>query len=277
MARPLRICIAGGVYHVIARGNARQPIFLNDGDRSAFLETIARVVDRCGWQCHAYCLLDNHYHLVLETPRANLPIGMRQLNGLYAQGFNRRYDRSGHVFEARYRSILVEKESHLLAVCRYVVLNPVRAGICVDAALYRWSSYRTTAGVGRPEPFVCTDWILGQFGKTRSSAQTRYRAFVATQVRDLLDEQVCGERLGSERFLSDRFGLDPPVAEVPRAQIEPFRPALADIFEAEDAPIATAHRRYDYPLREIADHLGCHYSTVSRRLQREAAIRQRKT
>jgi putative transposase len=277
MARPLRICIAGGVYHVIARGNAREPIFLDDDDRSAFLATIAHVVHRCEWLCHGYCLMDNHYHLVIETARANLPIGMRQLNGRYAQRFNRRHDRTGHLFEARYRSILVEKETHLLAVCRYVVLNAVRAGICADVGHYRWSSYLATAGLERPEPFLSTDWILRQFAETRSAAQTRYRDFVAAEaVRDL-EEKVCGERLGSERFLRDRLGFDPPIAEIPRAQVEPHRPALAEIFGAEEAPIATAHRRYDYPLREIAEYLGCHYSTVSRRLERETAMRQRKT
>lgn len=137
MARPLRVCVAGGVYHLIARGNARGDVYRDDADRSLFLETLAHTVARFDWICHAYCLMDNHYHLVVETPRANLPAGMRQLNGLYAQRFNRRHDRCGHVFQARYRSILIEKQEHLLTACRYVVLNPVRAGICTDPSQYR--------------------------------------------------------------------------------------------------------------------------------------------
>jgi REP element-mobilizing transposase RayT len=130
MARPLRIAVAGGLYHLITRGNARERIYLDDLDREIFLDRLAHSVERYGWLCHAYCLMDNHYHLLVETPQPNLSIGMRQLNGLYAQTFNSRHDRCGHVFQVRFRSIFVEKDSHLLSCCRYVVLNPVRAGIC---------------------------------------------------------------------------------------------------------------------------------------------------
>ena len=128
MARPLRLCLPDGLYHLIARGNARQPIVADDHDRHDFFNVFAHVLERFGWLCHAFCLMDNHYHLVVETPLPNLPSGMRQLNGLYAQRFNRRHGRVGHLFQARYRSILIEKPTRLLAVCHYVVLNPVRGG-----------------------------------------------------------------------------------------------------------------------------------------------------
>ncbi|MGH2800968.1 MAG: transposase [Gaiellaceae bacterium] len=270
MARPLRICVPGGLYHVIARGNARDRIYLEDDDRSRFLATFARVVERFGWLCHAYCLMDNHYHLVVETPQPNLPAGMRQLNGVYAQGFNERHDRCGHVFQARYRSILVEKESHLLAVCRYVVLNPVRAGVCSEARAYRWSSYAATSGQGPAERFLTTDWLLGNFAGTRAAAQARYRAFIGAGADEALVERIRGERFGSEPFLRKRFGGDPPLAEIPRVQIEPIRPTLEEIFELiPDAPVAAAFRRHAYTLREIGEYLDCHYSTVSRRLRRE--------
>ena len=268
VARPLRICFPGAVYHLMSRGNARQRIVLDDEDRRAFLRSLAQAISRYGWLCHAFCLMDNHYHLALETPNANLPVGMRHLNGVYAQRFNERYARSGHVFEARYRSILVEKETHFLSVCRYVVLNPVRAGITMDPAEYAWSSYRATAGLEEPEEWLFTDWVLAQFGGTRRAAQVRYRDFVADGIDETLP--VRGERVGTQPFLADRFDCELPLAEIPRIQVEPVAPALADIFRRfPDAPVATAYRRHGYRLHEIAAYLGCHYSTVSRRLRRE--------
>jgi putative transposase len=279
VARPLRICVPGGAYHVIARGNERAPIYRDDADRFRFLRTLARVVDRFGWLCHAYCLMGNHYHLVVETPRPNLPTGMQQLNGPYAQGFNERHGRCGHVFQARYRSILVEKESHLLALCRYVVLNPVRAGICHRPGVYHWSSYQATAGHEPVEHFLFTDWILGTFAASRAAAQARYRAFIAEGAAGVAGVEVRGERLGSTTLLRERFGHDPPLAEIPRAQVEPLPPTLAEIFAGSSrAPVATAYRRHGYTLRAIAEHLDCHYSTVSRRLRREEdAVRECKT
>jgi putative transposase len=146
MARPLRIAIPGGPYHVIARGNNRQLVYLDEHDRTRFLELLAAVVERYRLLCHSYCLMGNHYHLLLETPKANLSLAMRQLNGLSAQRFNRRHGRCGHLFQARFRAILVQKESHLLRAARYIVRNPVRARICDHPAEWRWSSYNALAG-----------------------------------------------------------------------------------------------------------------------------------
>jgi REP-associated tyrosine transposase len=126
MARPLRLEFPGAIYHLTGRGNARQKIFFADPDRELFLDTFGGVVSRYGWICHAYCLMANHYHLLVETPKANLSLGMRQLNGVYTQAFNRRHKRVGHLFQGRFKAILVEKESYLLELCRYIVLNPVR-------------------------------------------------------------------------------------------------------------------------------------------------------
>lgn len=254
----------------MSRGNARQAIFLDDEDRRSFLRALAQAISRFRWLCHAYCLMDNHYHLVVETLQPNLPLGMRQLNGVYAQRFNERHDRCGHVFEARYRSILVEKETHLLSVCRYVVLNPVRASIASDPTSYAWSSYRATAGIDEADNWLFIDWVLAQFGEQRRSAQARYRAFVAAGADET--PSVRGERVGTASFLAERFGRESPLAEIPRIQVEPNSPPLSDIFQRfPDAPVATAYRRYGYRLHEIGAYLGCHYSTVSRRLRREEA------
>jgi putative transposase len=272
MARPLRICIPGGIYHLIARGNARGRIVRDDTDRKYFFRTLGHVVKRFSWLCHAYCLMDNHYHLVIETPLPNLPGGMRQLNGLYGQRFNRRHDRCGHVFASRYRSILVERESYLLALCRYVVVNPVRARICSDLAEWPWSSYAATAGLAEAPEFLSTDWLLQEFAPRRREAERSYREFIAEEIDDLLELQVAGERLGREDFLRATFGFDPPLEEIPRVQVEPVPPPLEAILDAADAtPIATAYRRHGYTLGQIAKQLGCSYSTVSRRLRREEA------
>jgi putative transposase len=259
---------------VIARGNERRLIVRDDHDRRAFLSVLARAVERYRWLCHTYCLLDNHYHLLLEVPLGNLPLGMRHLNGVYAQRYNRRYDRSGHLFQARYRSILVQKNPYLLSVSRYIVLNPVRAGVAQGPEGYRWSSYRATAGLDQAPTFLTTEWVLSQFASTRRLAQARYRAFVAAALED---PAVFGERVGGENFLAMELGRHDSLPEVPRAQLQPLRRPLADVFATEQTPIATAYRVHHYRLREIADHLGCHYSTVSRALEREEAMLQRKT
>ena len=146
MARPLRIEFEGALYHVTSRGDERRDIFLDDADREAFLQILGDVVRRFAWRCHAYCLMGNHYHLLIETPNANLSRGMRHLNGVYTKRFNRTHERVGHVMQGRYKSILVDKDEYLLELARYVVLNPVRAGVVRSARDWKWSSYRATAG-----------------------------------------------------------------------------------------------------------------------------------
>jgi len=146
MSRPLRIEYPGAVYHVTSRGNEKKPVFKTDQDRQNFLNTLQRVNKRYHLICHAYCLMTNHYHLLLETSDGNLSLGMRQLNGVYTQVFNKLHGRTGHLFQGRYQSILIQKGSHLLEVCRYVVLNPVRAGTVEKPEDWKWSSYLATAG-----------------------------------------------------------------------------------------------------------------------------------
>jgi REP element-mobilizing transposase RayT len=269
MARPLRICFPGAIYHVTSRGNARENCFRDAIDKLIFLKILRDGIDRYGWLCVAYCLMDNHYHLVVETPQPNLSIGMRHLNGNYARVFNSRHDRCGHVFQARFRSILIDEGRYFLAACRYVVRNPIRAGICDRPAEYRWSSYRGTAGSAAPELPLALDRLLGAFAPTLLLARAAYRRFVDVEGKDDLDVQ--GERLGDRDFLRNTFGYDLPIPEIPRRQIEPFPPTLEELFAAGGTPIATAYRRHGYTLSEIASYLGCHYATVSRRLRHEEA------
>src|SRR4030067_2859257 len=148
MTRPLRIEYPGAVYHITSRGNEKKLIFKDERDRKIFLDTLSQVDKRYNWLCHAYCLINNHYHLIIETPDGNLSAGMRQLNGVYTQAFNRRNHRVGHVFQGKYKAIVIEKEGYLLQVSRYVVLSPVRAKIVEGPADWRGGSYRGRAGEG---------------------------------------------------------------------------------------------------------------------------------
>ena len=275
MARPLRLEYEGAVYHVTARGNARQDIFLHDEDRAEFLNVLADAVDRFGWNCHAYCLMANHYHLLIETPKANLSKGMRQLNGVYTQGFNRRHGRVGHVLQGRFKSILIEKESYLLELARYVVLNPVRAGMVWYARLWRWSSYRATSGETLTPKFLTTDWILSQFDKDIGQAHMAYRRFVK-QGRDVdvWENLRGGVLLGTKRFVQQmkpRLKDRAMAKEIPRRQRLATRPSLDELFgdikgdkAARNVKIHEAVRHHQYTLAELQTYLGLHYSTISR-------------
>jgi putative transposase len=169
-----RLEVAGGIYHVVTRGNARAEIFLEEVDYVLFLQRLARAVERRGLVCLAYCLLPNHYHLLLETPEPNLSAGMLVLNGSYARTFNWRHKRTGHVFEGPYFAELIETDEHLMEACRYVALNPVRAGLCRHPEDWRWSSHRATAGLEHYPPYLSADRVRRLFGSAE-----RYRSFVA--------------------------------------------------------------------------------------------------
>lgn len=272
MARPLRLEFPHAVYHVTGRGNARQDIVADDDDRRRFLAILAHVVDRYGWLCHAYCLMDNHYHLLIETPQPNLSQGMRQLNGLYTQAYNRRHHRVGHLFQGRFKAILVEKEAHLLELCRYVVLNPVRAKVVPHPRQWAWSSYRATVGESERPAYVTVDWILGQFAKPLHTAQERYRAFVAEgrgQPRPW--DQLTGQiYLGTEDYVA-KHQPNRVIRDIPRRQTQAQRPSLRVLFQRggqRGRVVHEAYRRYGYRLAEIAAHFGVHSATISRWLRR---------
>jgi REP element-mobilizing transposase RayT len=178
MPRGIRVQFAGGFFHVITRGNRRQLIFTDDIDRRFFLELIGRVVAKHGWRCHSYCLMPNHYHLLVETPAQSLSDGMQTINGVYAQWFNLRHGYEGHLFERRFRSFVVEGDAHVRVVARYIVLNPVRAGLCRSAADWPWSSYAAALGKTKRPRFLTLDFLLGQFGPNTDRARTRFAEFV---------------------------------------------------------------------------------------------------
>ena len=281
MARPLRIEFPGAVYHITSRGNARQAIFIDDKDRGGFLDVVSMVAERFQWLCHAYCLMENHYHLLIETPNANLSKGMRELNGVYTQGFNQRYRRVGHLFQGRYKAVIVEKDNHLLSLCRYVVLNPVRVGLIKRPEHWRWSSYRATIGLWKRPSFLTIDWVLSQFGGRKRVAMEKYRRFVMEGIdKESPWETLKGQIFwGTDEFIKQLSGLldeKESIKEVPRVQRYVARPPLRELFKgkkgeertAEDRAIYDAYVRYGYTMKEIADHLGFHYATISRAIKR---------
>jgi len=274
MARPLRLEFTGALYHVTARGNERRDIFLGnpDDDRVAFLETLSNTCDRFNWICHGYCLMTNHYHLLVETPDANLSKGMRQLNGVFTQYVNRTHARIGHLFQGRFKGILVEKESYLLELARYIVLNPVRARIRRNPEDWPWSSYRATAGIDPKPVFLTIDWLLRAFGQDRQQAMAEYRRFVAEGVGAPspwleLKNQIY---LGSEQFIESAQGLIDharPLQEIPRKQRRPVAQALSYFAEhnaGRDQAMANAYQTGAYSMQKIAEHFGVSRMTVSR-------------
>jgi putative transposase len=175
---PLRDEIPGGIYHLTTRGDNREPIYRDDADRRVFLRMLERIAAKYRWIGLAYCLMGNHYHLVLRIPFGGLSRGMDVLNGGYARCTNERYGRTGHLFGRRFQSTLIEDESHLLEACRYVVLNPLRASLCSQPEEWRWSSYRACAGMELAQSFLRPDEVLRLFSHDPARARASYRAFV---------------------------------------------------------------------------------------------------
>ncbi len=251
MARPLRLEHSGAIWHVTARGNERGEVFRDDVDREEFLSVLGRTVSLYGWRLHAYVLMGNHYHLLVETPEPTLSRGMRDLNGVTTQRFNRRHGRTGHLFEGRFKAILVERDAHLLEVARYVVLNPVRAGLARSAASWPWSNYKATAGLAEGPEWLETGWTLEQFGRRPAEARRRYVTFVAEGTDSGYDpwSQLRGQVfLGSEGFVREagrKATRKVVTKEVPRAQREPVTRAFDEV-----AAAFVAARRV--PLEEMA-------------------------
>jgi putative transposase len=177
VSRAPRIQVADGTYHVVARGNNKQQIFLDERDHHMFLDVVAQTLSRFRWRCLAYCLMPNHYHLVVITPNADLSHGMRQINGAYAQAFNRRHDRCGHLFQGRYGGRLIQSDQHLLESIRYVALNPVRAGLVRRPEDWPWSAHAELCGTSSKRLLTAGE-LLAHFAPDGDMALVRYRRFV---------------------------------------------------------------------------------------------------
>jgi REP element-mobilizing transposase RayT len=282
MSRPLRLQLPGGIYHVTARGNARRPIFEDDDDCARFLVVLASTVSRHRVVCHAYCLMGNHYHLLVQTPEPNLSVAMRHLNGVYTQRFNRRHERCGHVLQGRFGAQLVDGDAYLREVCRYIVLNPVRGGLVAHPRDWKWSSFHATAGETTPPGFLSVDWIRSLGGaRTRVEALRRFVSFVEAGIgADESSVDPFGSKPVMSEGLTERLDEQRREAvecvEFPRAQRFASRPSLTHIFAGvtsradRNVGVVQAIRDHGYSMREVAQFLGRHYATISRVLAHAA-------
>lgn len=266
MARPLRLEFLGATYHVTSRGNEQRSIFYTDDDRLAFLTFLGEAARRFGWSVTAWVLMTNHFHVVLQTPEPNLSKGMQWLNGTYAAWFNRRHDRSGHLFQGRFKAYIIERQTYYSEVLRYVVLNPVRAHMVKHPADYRWSSYRATAGIEEPEEWLDVGAALESFGGTSEIARLAYRQFVLDRIgcqEPLWRDVIHGVFLGTDAWAREMRILmeaKPRSTDHPKIQRALGRPAMHRIIAAV---AATAGRTPDTirttrgdPLRSLIAWIG---------------------
>jgi len=303
MGRPLRIEYPGALYHISSRGNEQNPIFHDDSDRSRFLGILEDYHDRYGILIHSYVLMDNHYHLILETPRGNLIKVMHGLNSGYTGYFNRKFERSGHLFQGRYKAILVEKEAYLLELSRYVHLNPIRAGIVKDPSQYPWSSCPGFFWKRKEAHWVEYSWILSRFGPAPKGARTEYRKFLRpdesraeTPPAKLHGQVILGTKsfIAKTQVLLQQTSLNQEIVERKRLQSYPspesVLKAVATAFDVLPESLQISGGRGNEP-RKIALYLvrrycglsnqevgtlfgGLHYSAVSKavvRLEQELA------
>ncbi|WP_263079861.1 transposase [Endozoicomonas sp. Mp262] len=279
MSRPLRIEYAGALYHVTSRGNERKAIYREGADFELFLDVLAEVCERFHWVIHSWCLMSNHYHVVVETPNGNLSAGMRQLNGVYTLKFNRRYGRVGHLFQGRYKGILVDKSAYLLELSRYVVLNPVWARMVNRPDEWQWSSYLYTLGELPSPDWLATDAMLLQFSHDHKQACERFTAFVLQGVGINiwlnLKQQIY---LGDDQFVEEQQQhIEKPItretlSEVPHKQRrKPAKPLTyyQKGYEPAEAAVCAAFNSGGYTQKAIADFFGLHYSTVSKMITRQ--------
>jgi putative transposase len=243
MSRSNRIQYAGALYHVTSRGNRRANIFVDDRDHLIWCDLMAKTVDRFGVIVHSFCHMPNHYHLLVETPAANLSASIHHLNSNYAQTFNKRHRLTGHVLQGRFHAELLEHHAHLLALTRYIVLNPVRAQLVAEPEHWRWSSYTSTCGLTHPLPWISEEWLLSQFsGANRSERVDAYRRFVA---------------LGKEQGKT----IKGHVAGRPLTH-------YSDQHPDRDAAVAEAYKSGAYSVDEIADYFKISCKTVRRAIKK---------
>jgi REP element-mobilizing transposase RayT len=206
MARPLRIEYPGAFYHVMHRGNAGSDIFKSIRDREKFLEYIRKAVERYGIKIHTYCLMTNHYHLLVETTYPNLSQAVKWINVGYVAYFNRKRNRSGHLFQGRFKAVVVDADEYLLHLSRYIHLNPVRAGMIEYCKEYSWSSYPAFGGYKKAPEWLETDWLLSFFGQNRKKSMERYREFLeSVQIEKIENPSkniVSGVILGGTEFVN---------------------------------------------------------------------------
>ena len=298
MARPLRIEYPGALYHVTSRGNEQKDVFKSRRDRDQFLSYLESAVERFGVVIHAWCLMSNHYHLLLETPDGNLSQIMRHINGTYSTYFNVKHKRAGHLFQGRYKAILVDADAYAAELSRYLHLNPVRAGMVNKPEEHEWSSYRQYVGLAEPPAWLTTSFMLGYF--SGNDAKKAYREFVSLaleqEIENPLQKVVASTLLGGSDFVREisrqHLAEKQPDRNVPAVK-RLSRPTLEKIISVIDNEMGTqenlsrnvsiyfCHRYSGARLREIGDHFGLSDAAVSQAsrrmrimLEKDAAVRE---
>lgn len=276
MGRPLRIEYPGALYHITSRGNERKKIYLDEEDKIKFLETLQDYHARYAILIHSYVLMDNHYHLILETPKGNLLKVMHGINGGYTAYFNRKYKRSGHLFQGRYKGIVVDKDNYLVELSRYVHLNPVRAEITARPEQYRWSSYPGYIGKARELKWVEYSWILSQFGSSAKRAREKYKGYVEegmkkrieTPLKNVYGQIILGEEGFIEKIKLTLKGKDlsHEIAERKRLMVklnpEEIIKKVAETFGEEEVAIKEKGRK-DNIAKKVALYFIHRYSGLS--------------
>lgn len=275
MARATRIRFCGATYHVMSRGNRKNRIFEDHRDRRAFLEIVQDAVARHLVECPGYCLMDTHYHFIVHTPKANISQFMKLVNGRFTQYINRRHKLTGHVFEGRFKAIVIDGSSYLRAALAYVARNPVEAGLVADAERWQWSSYAAALGLCAPESFLATTWIQRAFpSKTVQQSRQMFKQLVERLPEIDFDETAIV--LGDKNACADvreLIGMTMYLLEIPRSYKALGRPDLRGLLACvtrseRAAAIRRAHVVHGYLLSEIARCLEVHPSTISRLIAR---------
>jgi REP element-mobilizing transposase RayT len=288
MGRPLRIEFAGAQYHVTSRGNERRDVFKNQRDREQFLSYLESAVFRYGAVIHAYCLMNNHYHLLLETPSGNLSQIMQHINGAYTNYFNVKRKRFGHLFQGRYKAILIEADAYAQELSRYIHLNPVRAGMVSRPEAYKWSSYLDYIGERKSPEWMKTAFILDYFGKDKDACK-KYQRFVEDLIEheyaSPLEGATAATILGGAEFVAEITArhLDgkQPDRDLPAVRKLSARPSMDAIIEVAQnlsggsrlsakAGIYLCHKYSGAKLKEIGERFGIGESAVSQASRRLA-------
>ncbi len=269
MARPLRVEYPGAFYHVINRGNAGENIFRGVRDREKFLGYLETAIERFSLRIHTYCLMSNHFHILLETQLPNLSQAIQWLNVSYAGYFNRKYKRNGHLFQGRFKSILVDADEYFKQLSRYIHLNPVRVKLVEHPDEYRWSSYSTITGKTREPEWLDSTWLLSQFGTNKKHAMANYKRFVevanSKDLKNPAKDLSGGFILGSpdfviwikETFLSNRSDENeiPQLRELkPRINIDQIVEAVCHEFNCGMETILNKGRKRNVA-RDVAIYL----------------------
>jgi putative transposase len=285
MARELRIEFPGAFYHVTSRGNQKRPVFLSDDDRHFFLRCLAEAHARFGSLIHAYCIMENHYHLFIETPHGNLSRIIHLVNTTYSVYFNRKWNRSGHPFQGRYKAILVQAEQYARELVPYIHLNPVRRGLVDQPEKYSWSNYREYLGVTTSRPWTRTSLVLSYFGNHLTEARRRYTEYVIWRLHQSLASPLKAAKssgiLGDSEFI-DRIkktslpdALDVPDRELPRLRKPEVKPDLRMVIAAAEkalgpknrlikkVSIFVSHKNTSYTLKELAEFFHMSISAIS--------------